>query len=122
MRGEIMLPVRQCLMSKSGNRAHIRKIYSHTQSLAQCQHWLARNLPDAERIAVVSNAEAALLAARDAKSARGVAHFERFDELAFSGIQMHAVNGCGKTVVIDDKTNLSVIRDLKRSISLLQAF
>ena len=67
--GEIMLPVRQCLMSKAKNRAAIRKIYSHTQSLAQCQHWLARYLPGAEQIAVVSNAEAARLAARDAKSA-----------------------------------------------------
>ena len=67
--GEIMLPVRQCLMSKAKNRADIRKVYSHTQSLVQCQYWLARHLPGAERIAVVSNAEAALLAARDAKSA-----------------------------------------------------
>lgn len=66
--GEIMLPVRQCLMSKSPHRESIRKIYSHTQSLAQCQHWLARNLPGAKRIAVVSNAEAALLASRDAKA------------------------------------------------------
>ena len=64
--GEIMLPVRQNLMSKAKNRAAINKVYSHTQSLAQCQHWLTRNLPDAERIAVVSNAEAALLASRDA--------------------------------------------------------
>ncbi len=67
--GEIMLPVRQCLMSKAKNRTAIKKIYSHTQSLAQCQHWLARYLPGAEQIAVVSNAEAARLAARDAKSA-----------------------------------------------------
>ena len=67
--GEIMLPVRQCLMSKAKNRMAIRKVYSHTQSLAQCQHWLARHLPGAEQIAVVSNAEAARLAARDAKSA-----------------------------------------------------
>jgi chorismate mutase/prephenate dehydratase len=67
--GEIMLPVRQCLMSRAKNRAGITKVYSHTQSLAQCQHWLARHLPGAERIAVVSNAEAARLAARDAKSA-----------------------------------------------------
>ncbi len=66
--GEIMLPVRQCLMSKTKNRAAIKKVYSHTQSLAQCQHWLARNLPGAERIAVVSNAEAARLASRDAKA------------------------------------------------------
>jgi chorismate mutase / prephenate dehydratase len=67
--GEIMLPVRQCLMSKAKQLAAIKKVYSHTQSLAQCQHWLAKNLPGAERIAVVSNAEAALLAARDSKSA-----------------------------------------------------
>ena len=67
--GEIMLPVRQCLMSKAKNLAQIKKVYSHTQSLAQCQHWLARHLPGAERIAVVSNAEAALLAARDTQSA-----------------------------------------------------
>ena len=39
--GEIMLPVRQCLMSKAKNRATIKKVYSHTQSLAQCQHWPA---------------------------------------------------------------------------------
>lgn len=67
--GEIMLPVRQCLMSKAKNLAQIKRVYSHTQSLAQCQHWLARHLPGAERIAVVSNAEAALLAARDPKFA-----------------------------------------------------
>jgi chorismate mutase/prephenate dehydratase len=67
--GEIMLPVHQCLMSKAKSRTNVKKVYSHTQSLAQCQHWLARNLPGAEQIAVVSNAEAARLAARDVKSA-----------------------------------------------------
>jgi chorismate mutase/prephenate dehydratase len=44
-------------------------VYSHTQSLAQCQQWLSRNLPQAERVAVVSNAEAARLASRDRRSA-----------------------------------------------------
>jgi len=67
--GEVMLPVRQCLMSKAKNRADIRKVFSHTQSLAQCQQWLARNLPHAERIAVVSNAEAAQFAAKDRHAA-----------------------------------------------------
>ena len=66
--GEIMLPVRQCLMSKVKDYTKISKIYSHTQSLAQCQHWLSRHVPGAERIAVVSNAEAARLAARDSKA------------------------------------------------------
>ena len=66
--GEVMLPVRQCLMSVA-QRDGIRKVYSHTQSLAQCQQWLSRNLPQAERIAVVSNAEAARLASKDRRSA-----------------------------------------------------
>lgn len=67
--GEVMLPVRQCLMSKTDKRASIRTVYSHTQSLAQCQQWLTRNLPQAERIAVISNAEAAQRAAKDRRSA-----------------------------------------------------
>ena len=67
--GEVMLPIRQCVMSRSGKLADVRKVYSHTQSLAQCQQWLARHLPRAERVAVVSNAEAARLAARDRRAA-----------------------------------------------------
>jgi chorismate mutase/prephenate dehydratase len=63
--GEVMLPIRQCLMSRAGGLASIRKVYSHTQSLAQCQRWLGARLPNAERVAVVSNAEAARLAARE---------------------------------------------------------
>ena len=63
--GEVMLPIHQCLMSRQRRLSGIRKVYSHTQSLAQCQQWLARRLPNAERAAVVSNAEAARLAARE---------------------------------------------------------
>jgi chorismate mutase/prephenate dehydratase len=63
--GEVMLPIRQCIMSRSGGLDEVRKVYSHTQSLAQCQRWLARNLPKAEKVAVVSNAEAARLAASE---------------------------------------------------------
>ena len=67
--GEVMLPVRQCLMSKARNRSDILKVYSHTQSLAQCQQWLARHLPRVERIAVISNADAARLAAKERRAA-----------------------------------------------------
>jgi chorismate mutase/prephenate dehydratase len=67
--GEVELPIRQCLMSRERSLAGIRRIYSHTQSLAQCQHWLARRLPHAERVAVVSNAEAARIVARERRSA-----------------------------------------------------
>jgi chorismate mutase/prephenate dehydratase len=67
--GEVNLPVRQCLMSNARSRSGIRTVYSHTQSLAQCQQWLSRHLPEAERVAVVSNAEAARLASTDKKAA-----------------------------------------------------
>ncbi|HKU72236.1 MAG TPA: prephenate dehydratase, partial [Burkholderiales bacterium] len=67
--GEVMLPIRQCLMSKGRKLSGIRKVYSHAQSLAQCQQWLSRRLPGAERVAVVSNAEAARLAARERSAA-----------------------------------------------------
>lgn len=67
--GEVNLPVRQCLMSNARSRSGIRTVYSHTQSLAQCQQWLSRHLPDAERVAVVSNAEAARMASKDKKVA-----------------------------------------------------
>lgn len=67
--GEVMLPIRQCLMSRSARIADVTRVYSHTQSLAQCQQWLARRLPRAERIPVVSNAEAARRAARERRAA-----------------------------------------------------
>jgi len=60
---EVVLHVHQNLMAKGDSRAVRKRVYSHAQSLAQCQHWLARNLPQAERVPVSSNAEAARLAA-----------------------------------------------------------
>ena len=56
-------------MSNARGRSAIRTVYSHTQSLAQCQQWLSRHLPDAERVAVVSNAEAARMASKDKRTA-----------------------------------------------------
>ncbi len=66
---ETVLRVRQNLMSKSGTLKKIARVYSHAQSLAQCNQWLNRKLPDAERIPVASNAEGARLAAREAGAA-----------------------------------------------------
>jgi chorismate mutase/prephenate dehydratase len=50
----------------------IRKVYSHAQSLAQCNRWLGQHLPNAERIPVASNAEAARRAAKE-KGAAAIA-------------------------------------------------
>jgi chorismate mutase/prephenate dehydratase len=71
--GEVVLRVRQNLMRKGkgkkgklhGELHGVKRVYSHQQSLGQCQKWLAQHLPGAERIAVASNAEAARLAAKE---------------------------------------------------------
>ena len=60
--GEVMLPVHQCLMNMSGRPDGFSKIYSHSQSLAQCRGWLNAHYQKVERVVVVSNAEAARLA------------------------------------------------------------
>ncbi|HEV7799840.1 MAG TPA: prephenate dehydratase [Burkholderiales bacterium] len=86
--GEVMLPIRQCLMSKGRKLSAIKKVYSHTQSLAQCQHWLTRHLPHAETVPVVSNAEAARLAARE----RGTAAIASATAAALYGLQLLARN------------------------------
>jgi chorismate mutase/prephenate dehydratase len=63
--GEIVLPVHQNLLSKTDNSKQLRRIYSHAQSLAQCNMWLSQHLPDIDRVPVASNAEAARLASED---------------------------------------------------------
>jgi chorismate mutase / prephenate dehydratase len=63
--GEVVVRVHQNLMASSTDLAAIRKVYSHQQSLAQTHGWLSHNLPHAERVAVVSNAEAARMAAAE---------------------------------------------------------
>lgn len=67
--GEVMLPIHQTLMRKEASLDGIQRVYGHAQSLAQCQLWLARHLPEAERISVVSNSEGARLAAAEPDAA-----------------------------------------------------
>ncbi len=56
--GEIIVAVEQCLLG-TGNMADIRGVMSHPHGLAQCKHWLRKNLPDAERVTTASTAAAA---------------------------------------------------------------
>ncbi len=67
--GEVTLRIHQYLMSQTADLSTITKIYSHQQSLAQCREWLDRQLPEIERIAVNSNAEAAKMAATESGAA-----------------------------------------------------
>jgi chorismate mutase/prephenate dehydratase len=64
--GEVELRVQQNLMSRAPQLSAIKRVYSHAQSLAQCNAWLSQNLPGAERVPVGSNAEAARRASEEA--------------------------------------------------------
>lgn len=70
--GEVELHVHQYLLSRTGRLEDIERVYSHAMSLAQCRAWLRQHLPQAEKIAVSSNAEAARRA-RNADDAAAIA-------------------------------------------------
>ncbi|WP_111640567.1 prephenate dehydratase [Marinimicrobium alkaliphilum] len=58
--GEVELRIHHnLLVSSVTDTKSISRIYSHAQSLAQCRKWLDAHYPNAERVAVSSNAEAA---------------------------------------------------------------
>ncbi|WP_317931725.1 prephenate dehydratase [Halioxenophilus sp. WMMB6] len=58
--GEVELRIHHnLLVSEVTKLDSITRIYSHSQSLAQCRKWLDNYYPMAERVAVASNAEAA---------------------------------------------------------------
>jgi chorismate mutase/prephenate dehydratase len=63
--GEILLPIRHAIMSRSGDPAAAKRILSHQQSLGQCRNYLAANYPHCELEAVASNSFAAQRAAED---------------------------------------------------------
>jgi chorismate mutase/prephenate dehydratase len=63
--GEILLPVRHAMLSRTGDRSTVRRIVSHQQSLGQCRIYLSKNFPGCELEAVASNAVAAQRAAED---------------------------------------------------------
>ncbi len=60
--GEVVLRIHQdLLVGENTRKDKISRIYSHPSSLAQCRKWLDQHYPNAERIPVSSNAEAARL-------------------------------------------------------------
>ena len=63
--GEVSLLVRHHLLRKENALGGIEAVLAHPQALAQCQTWLSKHLPQAERRAVSSNAEGARLAAEN---------------------------------------------------------
>ncbi|MDP8985200.1 MAG: prephenate dehydratase [Pseudomonadota bacterium] len=67
--GEVEMRIHHCLMGRMSGIPDIKRVCAHGQALAQCRGWLDDQLPDAERIAVPSNAEGA----RRARDERGTA-------------------------------------------------
>ncbi|MDR2325450.1 MAG: prephenate dehydratase [Acidovorax sp.] len=61
--GEVSLLIRHNLLRTSNSAEGIEVVAAHPQALAQCQSWLSKHLPHAERRPVESNAEGARLAA-----------------------------------------------------------
>lgn len=62
---EVELRIHHNLMGRQTDLSAVHKVYGHQMALAQCRNWLDTHLPRAERIAVSSNAEAALKVAGD---------------------------------------------------------
>ena len=59
--GEVEVRVHQNLIGDVSDLSEIKQVLSHQQSLAQCRQWLDTYLPNAERVAISSNAEAVRL-------------------------------------------------------------
>jgi prephenate dehydratase len=53
----LVLPVQHALISYAQNLDQVQAVYSHPQSLAQCQRWIEQFLPQAQLIPVNSNTE-----------------------------------------------------------------
>ena len=83
---EIELRVQQNLLSCESGMRTVMRVYSHAQSLAQCNGWLSQHLPNAERVQVVSNAEAA----RRAGSEPGAAAIAAEAAAVFYGLRVLA--------------------------------
>jgi chorismate mutase/prephenate dehydratase len=66
--GEVELRIHHHLLARRGD-VKIRRVLAHRQALAQCRGWLDLHLPDAEHVAVGSNAEAARLVSEDDSAA-----------------------------------------------------
>src|SRR4030043_1361260 len=62
---EVMLEISHNLMSKSGDKAKVKKIYSHPPATAQCRRWIESNFPDIPILESTSTARAAELSSKD---------------------------------------------------------
>ncbi len=57
--GEIIIPISHHLLSLTGEKEKIKRIFSHPHAKAQCREWLNKNMPNIPLYDVSSTAEAA---------------------------------------------------------------
>ncbi|MCR4666269.1 MAG: prephenate dehydratase [Desulfovibrio sp.] len=73
IQAELYSRISHCFLSRAGDFASIKTIYSHPQPLAQCGTWLRTHIPNAVLVPVESTASAACRAAED-ESAAAIGH------------------------------------------------
>lgn len=66
---EVLLDVRQCLLSRAADLGAVRRVLSHPQGLAQCRRWLGTHLPRVAVEETPSTSRAAEIAAGDPTAA-----------------------------------------------------
>ena len=116
--GEVTLRIRHNLLSVQENFSDIDRVYAHQQSLSQCSLWLDKNLPNAQRIAMSSNAAAVVHAKENnAASIGGIMASELYDVPVLSADIEDEPDNTTRFVVIgkyhpppsgDDRTSLLV--------------
>jgi len=111
--GEVEIRVHQNLLGLAENLADIATVYSHQQSLAQCRQWLDKHLPNAERLAVNSNAEAARLAASGKQFAAiaGIAAAEVYQLPVIEKNIEDIANNTTRFIIIGQQTSTSTGKD-----------
>jgi prephenate dehydratase len=71
--GEVVLPVRHCLLSREGVKTgEVRTVISHPQALAQCRKYLNEKLPGVQYCEVNSTAEAARIVSQFEESVAAI--------------------------------------------------
>jgi chorismate mutase/prephenate dehydratase len=65
IRAELVVDIALCLLARHTDRSQFRRVASHPQPLAQCRHWLARELPQATPFPTASTVVAAREALAD---------------------------------------------------------
>lgn len=100
---EIILPISHCLITKATKIEQIKKIYSHPQALAQCNNFIAKNLPNVEIIATSSTAEAVKQITKEDETFASIAN-EKASQIYQMPILMTEIND-----ELDNKTRFVLI-------------